>query len=1356
MLCKLNSYDVNTLCDTGSQVTTLSADFYEKHFSNIPLQDLAGLLTITSVSGEVLPYRGYFVGEIAIPVSDNRTFSRPIPIIVVPNTKFNHQVPLLIGTNFLKYLLSCDVTPVSDHLKLATQTLDLQQRHLNKSGGVYGHLHAASNMMIQPFSALGGIANTTISIPIHQQIALMEGVGQFDVVPGLVCVSQGQNSIPFEIVNNSSNALEIKAGQFLGQLHQATVQLQEMFSESKEFLDAFDMSHLPDSDRIELSKFLVENRDVFAMSIKEMGTTDVIEHQIELTDPTPFKEKLRPIPPSMYEEVRNHISELLSAGVIKESKSPFSSVPVLVRKKDNSLRLCIDYRKLNSHTKRDNYTIPRVEPLIDSLKGAKFFASLDMICGYHQIKVAEEDQEKTAFVTPVGFYEHVKLPFGLSNSPSTFQRMIDRVLEGLVGNICVVYLDDILCFGKTKTELYKNLQTVFDRMKNANLRLKPKKCKFLCDKINFLGHTVSAEGVQCSEEHIRDVKDWKVPLSHKELQQFLGFANFYRRYVPGFAAVAEPLTKLFRGHKNVKKFKTKGLTKSKGKDTSPTPWKWEEEQQAAFDMLKKYLTEPPILAYPDFKKPFCLHTDASKKGLGAVLYQRDEQNKLRVISYGSRTLNNAERNYSAHKLEFLALKWAVTQKFQYYLFSSKFDIFTDHNPLVYLTSTAKLDAQGHRWVAELANYNFTIHYKPGLKNVDADSLSRYPHPEIEQREYKNQVDSEVFKEICRVISDNEFEGVAESVGVCSMQVTSNATTVGDPPVDWYSEQRKDQVLNRVINIVSSTSQLSESQRKKEHPQVRKYLSYFKQLVLNDGVLYKKSVDSLKNEVLRLVVPSQLRDKVLELSHDTIGHPGQERTLSLAQSRYFWVGLPKDIGSKIKGCRRCTCAKAPYLPQRSPLVSIVTSRPMELLCMDFLGLEEAKGKFLYVLVVTDHFTKMSWAFPTRNQEAKTVAKILVDHFMTNGWGIPERLHSDQGASFEGKVISHLCETLGIKKSRITPYSPQGNGQCERFNRTLLSMLKTLSVNEKANWKDHASAMAHAYNCMVHESTGFTPYFLMFGRCPRLPLDIYLGREELWNLNSTAQGVRDVLKSAYKVASEVAKKARASQAKSFDKKVRGSRLEVGDLVLVRNVGLKGKCKLADRWKDEIFIVEAQPSAGIPVYKVRSEDTGLLKILHRNNLLPLTLPWPDAKEAVSAESRDVTDEDEVEIVVEVDRTSQAVPHSDELLTDHDIVKVSNGLDSDSVNDENGRADTNIDIDSDLSVTDDEQVSPQQSPVRRYPQRLRKPVQRYGIGAQNAQVTESLWQKKVALLLELLNVFPSGHFEILNTILCVIYNQA
>ena len=382
---------------------------------------------------------------------------------------------------------------------------------------------------------------------------------------------------------------------------------------------------------------------------------------------------------------------------------------MLVRKKDGSLRFCIDLRRLNARTIKDAYSLPRIDETLDCLGGAAIFTSLDLKSGYWQVEMDEESKPFTAFtVGPLGFYECERMPFGLTNAPATFQRLMESCLGELHLSWCIIYLDDIIIFSKSPEEHLVRLKGVFDKLAIAGLKLKPSKCKFFKTRLAYLGHIVSADGIETDPKKVEAVKNWTVPKTVTDVRSFLGFTNHYRRFIRGYANVARPLNALISGDNASRK---KCLIS------------WNNECQTAFETLKDLCTKTPVLAYADYSKPFQVQTDASDLGLGAVLYQKDHEGKQRVIAYASRSLSNTERNYPTHKLEFLALKWAITDRFHEYLYGGQFDVYTDNNPLTYILTSAKLDATGQRWVASLANYNCLLYTSPSPRDA---TLSRMP------------------------------------------------------------------------------------------------------------------------------------------------------------------------------------------------------------------------------------------------------------------------------------------------------------------------------------------------------------------------------------------------------------------------------------------------------------------------------------------------------------------------------------------------------------------------------------------------------------------------------------------------------
>jgi transposase InsO family protein len=382
------------------------------------------------------------------------------------------------------------------------------------------------------------------------------------------------------------------------------------------------------------------------------------------------------------------------------------------------------------------------------------------------------------------------------------------------------------------------------------------------------------------------------------------------------------------------------------------------------------------------------------------------------------------------------------------------------------------------------------------------------------------------------------------------------------------------------------------------------LRNFDSFRLRRGTLYRE-VTAEGEKTSQLVLPKSMVKEALKGLHDDIGHPGRDRTQALAKERFWWPGMTRDVDDWVKHCPRCLRRKANN--DTAPMVSIVTSQPLELVCMDFLSLESSSGGYQHILVITDHFTKYAQAVPTRNQTAKTTAEALFNNFVVQ-YGFPKRLHSDQGTNFEGHVIRELCQLAGVEKSRTSPYHPMCNGITERFNRTLLGMLGTLEPEKKAAWHKHVPAMVHAYNCTAHDSTGHSPYFLMFGRHPRLPVDIMFSLDRNASSKSHSAYVADLrqrLQEAYKKATEATDKARDRQKTNYDRRARAATLEPGDRVLVRVLAFGGKHKLANKWEEEVYVVTRQPNPDVPVYTVRKEldPTQRERTLFRNLCLHST---------------------------------------------------------------------------------------------------------------------------------------------------------
>ena len=1203
----INGQKCIALIDTGSVVTTICEEFYNSMNPRPELRDMSNFdLNITGASGSSIPYIGYIEAQVSMSDIDHDPLT--VPILIVSTTRFSGQVPIIVGTNIIAAFRDHDngTASVPSAWNNAFNVLSCPQSKTVKSTNKKPVI-VRSNETV----TLTGLVRNTATF----ENAVTENMSdnEFNVCPRVVSVKQNMKTarVPVRICNISARPITIKPKTPLCDLHEVKViknvdpfegSFSQKASSSELSFEDIGVSlpdeHLTPHQKQEASGLLDKWKHIFSTGPTDLGFTNLVEHEINLSDNSPFKDPYRRIPPAMFEEVRQHIKEMLDAGAIRESQSPFSSNIVLVRKKDNSLRFCIDFRKLNNRTVKDAYSLPRIEETIDSLSGAKYFSKLDLRSGYWQVGIKEADKHKTAFsVGPLGFFECNRMAFGLTNAPATFQRLMERCMGELHLKECLIYLDDIIIFSKTFEEHLERIENVFKQLERHGLKLKGSKCEFFKTQVQYLGHIVSDKGVQTDPDKISALKKWPVPANIRDLRSFLGFAGYYRRFVCNYAQIVKPLNNLLVGHP----------TNKKGKKTkAATPWIWGPEQQQAFDSIIEKLTSPPVLAYADYSKDFILNIDASGDGLGAVLYQETDGIE-HVIAYASRGLRANECNYPAHKLEFLALKWAVTDKFHDYLYGNKFQVRTDNNPLTYVLTTAKLDATGHRWLASLSNYNFKLLYRSGRKNQDADALSRLPSTD------KEVLFNDAIKAICQSVLTSSDKAPAVECVLLAQDASIGSDEVGSDigsdisQVDWQAEQTIDSTLNRVIQLLTSGHKPTKRQIALESKECQKILKDWDHLFFKDNILFRRH--SLNGtSINQLVLPEIYRDIALAGLHDEAGHQGRDRTMSLVKSRFYWPGMDGDIEKKVKNCPRCIRRKT-QSRNSANLVLVESTYPMDLVCMDFLSLEMSAGGYENILVITDHFTRYAQALPSKNQTAKTTARLLFDNFICH-YGFPARLHSDQGRNFESQVIKELCSIANIEKSRTTPYHPMGNGMPERFNQTLLNMLGTLEDHQKSDWKSYVPSLVHAYNSTRHESTGYSPHFLMFGRHPRLAVDAFLGiRPESASQDQTkyAADLRKRLDFAYRCATKEARRQGRRHKVTYDLKVRESNLMPGDRVLIRNVGLKGKNKLADKWEKDVYLVVEQPNKQIPVYVVKREHgRGATKMLHRNLLLPfMALP-------------------------------------------------------------------------------------------------------------------------------------------------------
>ena len=948
--------------------------------------------------------------------------------------------------------------------------------------------------------------------------------------------------------------------------------LQAMWDECCEILD--------EDQKLKAVILLNTVKDTFSKDKSDLGQTVLVSHRINTGNAHPIKQSARrlPLAKRAEAEAEAEVQRMLQKGIIEPSCSPWSSPIVLIRKKDGSVRFCIDYRKLNSVTVKDSYPLPRIDESLDALGKAEWFTTLDLTSGYWQVPVHPSDMEKTAFVTPSGLFQFRVLPFGLTNAPATFQRLMECVVAGLHWHTCLLYHDDIIIYSPDFDSHLCHLKEVLDRIAQAGLKLNPKKCHLFQKQVEYLGHVVSSKGISTNPEKIKAVKDWPQPQSLSELRSYLGLCSYYRRFIRNFSTIAHPLCQLME--KN-------------------TPFLWSHDCDIPFESLKHALISSPLLSYPTPGDPFILDTDASSFGVGAVLSQvRD--GKEHVIGYFSQTLSKPERNYCVTRRELLAIILAL-KHFHPYLYGVHFLIRTDHGALTWLLNFKHPEGQIARWLQFLSNYDYKIEHRSGNAHRNADALSRRPCRDDPCRYCDNQesydearAKNEVSKipHIKAITEQHDISNWVEGISQRQLREAQLQDPNIGPVLKWM--ENKQRPTWDEISHLSST--------------VKSYVGCWPQLQLWEGVLYRRIFSPISGDLSQLILPESLRSTILSSLHQdvTSGHLGVNRTLDKVKARFFWVKMQKDIARWCRECKECQLRKKPTKQARSPMQKCVAGAPMERIALDILGpLPETHRRNRYILVVGDYFSKWidAWAMP--DMETDTIVDILVPHVFCQ-WGLPLHIHSDRGSQFESELFQKLCAALGITKTRTTAYHPQSNGMIERFNQTLETMLSKYVSENHRDWDRFLPLVMLSYRGSTHDSTGFSPALMFLGWEPRLPIDLMIGSppgdtycsstsytDYIELMQHKMHQVHDLARRKLLLASE-------RQKRTYDHRKHHLDYNPGDPVYVRDVTRKKGCspKLQPRWKDPYMVLGLICDF---VYEIQRSPKSRKETVHHDRLKP-----------------------------------------------------------------------------------------------------------------------------------------------------------
>jgi hypothetical protein len=743
-----------------------------------------------------------------------------------------------------------------------------------------------------------------------------------------------------------------------------------------------------------------------------------------------WKVKSYPMSPAEQVELDKWLEENLAKGYLRPSKSPMASPVFFIKKKDGKLRLVQDYRRLNKITIKNRYPLPLAADIVNRLTGAQLFTKFDVRWGYHNIRIKSGDEWKAAIITNRMEVEPTVMGFGMTNSPAKFQSLMNSVFADLIATgVVAVYMDDILIYTPTLAEHRKIVREVLQRLQDHDLYLKPEKCEFEKQEIEYLGMIIRQGEVCMDPGKVSAVRDWPTPTTLRDVRAFIGFSNFYRRFIKDFSSIARPLH---------------DLTK---KDV---PWQWHAEQQHAFDTLKEKFCQEPILKEYDPNLETRVEVDASGYATGGILSQKYPDGLWHPVAYRSSSMSKEERNYEIYNREMLGCIRAL-EDWRHFLEGISFEIVTDHKNIEWWASMRDLNRRQARWTLYLSRFSFKITYRKG-ELMQADALSRFSKDQVSDKEDNRQV---------QVLKPEHFIRAAKA------HFVPEVDSLGDR-IHWAS-LREAEVIEGLKSIDKTAPKaLTNGTAMWEE---------------DDGFVYYKG---------RLYVPNdrRLRQDVVKSCHDAIlaGHPGKNGTIELVSRYYWWPRMAGFISAYVEGCDRCQRYRKDIHPKALIQPQEVPEGPWQTIGIDLIGpLPVSRGKDA-ILNIVDHYTKQIHLFPVTTQlTADGVASIYFEQVFPLH-GIPKKIISDRGPQFAARSMRALYKRLGIDAGLTTAYHPQANGQVERKNQEVEIYLKLFTGKRQDDWADLLPTVEFVINSRLNSATGHTPFELLYGYTPDFTIPV----------------------------------------------------------------------------------------------------------------------------------------------------------------------------------------------------------------------------------------------------------------------------
>ena len=838
------------------------------------------------------------------------------------------------------------------------------------------------------------------------------------------------------------------------------------------------------------------------------GLTNMAEHAI-LTPKgvKPVKKKNYVINPVAAEDLKKQIQTWLKDGVVEESQpSPWNFPIHPVLKKNGRLRWVIDLRALNKITRADSYPIPNINELIDHLRGSCFFSAIDISAAFHCIPVRKIDQEKLSFSSGQRHFRFVRMPFGAINAPSTWARLITKVLEDFPKSKCLVFFDDLLVHSADLNQHFEILNEVLTALNHAGLKITADKCHMVRTEIEYLGQYITPEGVTVPRRFTSIIDDWPLPETLKELRSFMGKASYYRKYIKDFSKISSAL-----------------LTHLKGEKDSKRKLELDKDPEAiiSFNKLKKALASPNVLTYPDFHSdcPFILDTDFSSGGIGVVLSQV-QNGEERPISFGARRLTPGETHYSSFKGEMCAVIYGI-ESHKYYLLGRKFLVRVDNNAVTWLKT--QKDPRGilTRWLRILAAYDFNIVHRNSKQHANADSLSRAKH--------------------APVMTAKEIQELKLDESICVLDSDENT------PEDFERmkyEQESDPDISKVRRWVLLQTKPTGADYKMLTYEQKRYADVIEQLALVNDVLMRKTTNPLNQQLTyRVCLPQSLQKEYTKRIHD-LAHMGETTVIGYVEQRYYFPRLTTVVKNVVHSCQRCQQLKQKQ-PQRHTFEADLAGYPGEKWAIDFVGpMHSTSRGHTSLFTCLDVFTRWFECFPVKDQTAKTAISLITERIIP--WhGFPTTVLSDNGPSFVSEVFNEVLSRFDIRAVKCPIYNPKSNS-VERYHRTMGRRLRALLHEYGRDWDQHVPAVLLSIRTSRNRSTGFTPFFLERGREARLPIDIGLGYSPIDRVSTGdyADRLFDTFQSAYRDVTNVQREYVDRQRQLYNE--REKRIKVGDLV------------------------------------------------------------------------------------------------------------------------------------------------------------------------------------------------------------------